>query len=171
MSNVLPTQEQKSVWTIHRTRFIFLGSIVFSILACIQLLTLSPSYVLLMLNRPEASALTAKGSKAIERIDAAKTAALIATLLPVTNATTSPMEAIAKGLEGKPDDIIVNQITYSGDPNHPTIKLVGTVPSRESINAFKRQLEAKGIYKSVYVPVEDLIGTSGNQFNVTLVSN
>jgi hypothetical protein len=168
MSNVLPVKEQKHVWAGQRQRFITLGSVAFSILAIVALLTLSPSYVLLMLNRPES--LDSKlRDDAADRTEAAKTQTLIATLLPVARATSSPMDAISEALLGRPSDITINRMTYT-DGKQKTIVLGGTAPSREGINALRKGLEAKGIYESVTVPVGDLIGATGNQFTITLVT-
>ena len=172
MSNVLPVKEQKRVWATFRQRFISLGARTFSIIALIAIVTLAPSYILLMLNHPESSAVKAQGTEKNDNADAAKTQSLIATLLPSVAATTSPMDAIARALGGKPDTVSVTRISYAGgDAKQKTIVLAGAAQSREDINSLRKELEAKGIYKSVSVPVGDLIGASGNQFTVTLVTN
>ena len=171
MSNVLPMKEQKRLWATFRTRFIFLASIALSILALIQLLTLSPSYVLLAFNHPPSDSPATQSANTGDRTDAAKTQSLITTLFPVVAATTSAMEVIAKVLEQKPTGISVNRISYNADTSQRTIILEGEAQSREGIYALKKELEAKGIFKSVVVPVGDLIGAAGNQFTVTLVTN
>jgi hypothetical protein len=172
MSNVLPVQEQKRVWAAYRQRFISLGAQTFSILALIAIVTLAPSYVLLVLNHPESSVAKAQGTDKNDNTEAAKTQLLIATLLPTVAGTTSPMEVIAQALDGKPENISVTRISYAnGDSKQKTIILGGVAQSREDINALRKELEAKGIYKSVNVPVGDLIGATGNQFTVTLVTN
>lgn len=171
MSNVLPVPEQKRVWATYRQRFISLISIALSILAVIAVVTLSPSYLLLALNHPESSDVKVQGDTATESADAAKTQTLITTLLPIALATSSPVELIAAALDGRPDGVVVNRISYSGDSKQKTIVIYGSALSRENINSLRKELEAKGLYKSVSVPVGDLIGASGNQFTITLVTN
>ena len=134
------------------------------------LVTLAPSYVLLMLHKPaESSVLIAQG-KVDDRAEAGKAQVLIGQMLPMLSGTTTPMEAVQEALAGKPDGVSVTRISWSGDATGWTINLGGTALNREGINALKKELEAKGIYKSVQVPVSDLVGVSGNQFNVTLVA-
>ncbi len=172
MSNVLPVKEQKRVWASYRQRFIALASRTLSVLALIVLATLAPSYILLMLNQPQSPVVKSQSAEADERAEATKTQTLIASLLPTVVATSSAMEIISRTLEGRPDGISINRITYSaGDGKQKTIVIGGVAQSRESINALRKGLEAKGIYKSVSVPVGDLIGATGNQFTVTLVTN
>jgi hypothetical protein len=171
MSNVLPIQEQKRVWAIYRQRFISLGAGTLSILAVIAIATLSPSYLLLFLNHPESPILKAKVTDKAESDEAGKTQVLISALLPTVAATSSVMEVIEQALEGKPDGVMVNRISYSADAKQKTIVIGGTALSRDGINALRKELEAKGIYKSVSVPVGDLIGASGNQFTITLITN
>ncbi|MDP3645703.1 MAG: hypothetical protein Q8R25_01315 [bacterium] len=172
MSNVLPIQEQKRVWIFYRTRFIFVGAIALSILALFALILLVPSYIFLAHNRPITD--PARGasaeSRTTERTEAFKVQALISQLQPLVATTTSAMGFIVRALDGKPAGIVVDQISYRAEQDQNTITLGGSSQSRDGINVFRKVLEAKGIYQSVSVPVRDLIGVTGKQFTVTLVT-
>lgn len=171
MSNVLPVQEQKRVWATYRQRFISLASIALSVLAIIALMTLAPSYLLLMLNQPQSSTVKAQTSDKDDSAQASKTQTLIASLLPMVGATTSAMDVISEALDGRPDGVAINRISYTADAKQKTIVLGGIAQTREDINTLRKELDAKGEYKSVSVPVGDLIGSTGNQFTVTLITN
>ena len=173
MSNVLPTHEQKRVWKFYRTRFIFLGSVTLGIIAIIALAALSPSYIMLYLNRPitdDVGKNSLQKSAAQDHAEASKAQVLVTQLLPFVGATTSVMDTLSQALDGKPAGIVIGQITYSSDANGGTITLRGNSKTREQIDTFRKELTAKGIYKSVIIPVGDLVGASGNQFTVTLIT-
>lgn len=160
------------MWVFYRTRFIFVGSIALGILAIFALAALMPSYISLAQNRPITDSTTkvSANSRATERNEAFKTQALIAQLQPLVATTTSAMDLIVRALDGKPAGVTVDHISYRTDAHQNIITLSGTAQSREGTNAFRKELDAKGIYQSVQVPVGDLIGVTGNQFTVTLVT-
>lgn len=141
------------------------------VLALLALVALVPSYLYLVHNRPilDPAAKASADVRAAERTEAFKIQAQIGVLQSMA-ASTSVMDIVLQAIDGKPTGIVIDHISFKSDAGQNTIVLAGSGLSRENINAFRKELEGKGIYRSVSVPVGDLIGSSGNQFTVTLLT-
>jgi len=169
MSNVIPTGEKKRLWIFYRTRFILISAMSFSMLALIVLVSVVPSYFNLARSMPSTSTGLANDTTSGERADALKAKALIAQILPLVGATTTPMDDVQEALSGKPAGVSINRISYALGDKEATIALGGSAKAREDINSLRKELEAKGVYSIVKIPVSALVGATGNDFTVTLV--
>jgi hypothetical protein len=165
MTNVLPIPAQKSLWAMHRARFLIILSLVMIGLAVLAYVALIPSFVALEANSLTEEELSAQSSTAAESLKAmTKSQALLTAVLPVIAATSSPVRAMEKALSLKPKGAVVNRIRYVGTSK--TIQLGGTA-NRDVLTAYRTALEADGTFKTVSVPVAALVGASG-QFSITL---
>ena len=66
MTNILPIPAQKSLWAMHRARFLIVISLVFIGLAGIALLALIPSFAALEANTLSPEEVSAQGSSVVE---------------------------------------------------------------------------------------------------------
>ncbi len=169
MSNLLPDDAKKEIWSMYRARFTVAGSYIAILAALLCALSLLPSYLALHADAGAGATSSTSSNKATDTDHAAIVAvqSIVASLSPIVAATTSPAAAIAEALSLRPSGITVDHITYSGgDPG--TIMLVGSAATREAINGYRQALSADPHFKSVSVPVGDLAGAPGGRFSLTL---
>lgn len=168
MTNVLPPERQRDVWGTYRARFIFAGSAFGLALALLAYLSLLPSYLAL---RADERAVPPSGpgpGSSRDQADITRAQGLLAALKPAVDATTTPSEVLQSAIAHRPRGILVDHITYASPG---TIVVSGVAQSRESISEYKKALLADPRFKSVSVPVGDLVGAEGGRFSITLSGN
>lgn len=167
MSNILPTVSKKAMWRAYRLRFVTAGSFVVLVCAAIAALALSPSFLALRMvdMQPQGSAPTS-GSFAADRSTVARTQGLVSVLAPLM-ATSTPSSAILAVLSLRPHGISITGLSLTrGSPG--TLVLTGVSSGNTVLDAYQRTLRTSGTFSSVSVPVNDLVGTGGGRFTMTL---
>ncbi len=164
MSNVLPPEAKRHLWSEYRARFILVGSLLAILTALLGILALLPTYLTLHseVTMQEGSGLD-DASRAQDRLTMGETQSLIALLAPSVTATTTPANVIARILELRPKGVLVDHITYSGG----TFLLAGSSGVRDGVGLYRTALDAEPIFTTVSVPVGDLVGASG-RFSMTI---
>lgn len=165
MTNILPLEAQKKVWSMYRSRFLITASLVSLALSTLAALVLVPSFLALELAAPPISDAVAH-SRENTPTDIAiisRTQALAGALSPILAATSSPSQRIREALSAKPQGVSVTHITYTSQPS--MITLSGTA-SRDTISAFRDTLAKDPLFTNVSVPVDSLIGAS-NSFTMS----
>lgn len=170
MTNVLPQEDRVRMWVYYRTRFIKAGSTALVSLALLSLVSIAPSYILLIVNKPLVKGADGPsvGNGADHKKDVQKAHALIGDLSPVFGTASSSIQLIEKTLAMRPEGILVNRISYRFSDVETTLVLDGTTSERGQVETLRRVFEDSGLFASVVIPVSDLIGAGGNQFTVTL---
>ena len=168
MSNVLPVPAQKSLWAMHRARFIIVLSLMLLSLAVFFGVALIPSFAALEINTLSADEVNAQGSGAAESLKSMmKSQALLTVVAPVISSTSSPSSALMKAIAVRPAGVTITQMRYIGASK--SIQLGGKA-TREQLTAYRTALETEGTFTTVSVPVAALVGSSG-QFSITLQGN
>jgi hypothetical protein len=169
MSNILPQEAQKAVWSMHRARFIVAGSAVAVIAAAISAAALAPSYLTLAVGQGFSPASGGSGSASdqADRDAIIHTQAILGTLAPLVSATTTPTDAVSVTLALRSAGVSVNHITYASG----SMIVSGTAAAREAIDAYRQALGADPHFTNASVPVGDLAGAPGGSFTITLSGN
>lgn len=168
MSNILPHEAKKAVWSMYRARFMIAGSLIALLVAGLSALSLLPSY--LALHAADSTQETATASSLASDDDRAALASLksmMAALSPIVSATTTPTSAISYALTLKPPTISIDHISYTTGQ----ILLAGSTATREAIGGFRQTLSLDPHFKGVSIPVGDLTGAPGARFSLTLSGN
>jgi Tfp pilus assembly protein PilN len=126
-----------------------------------------PSYLALHADESALSPALASGMGVHDQADILRAQSLLATLAPLTLATTTPSQVVAEALALRPKGVSVDHITYTSG----SVILDGTAASREGVNAYKKALGADARFTSVSVPLSDLTGAQGGHFSLTLLGN
>ena len=168
MSNILPREAKKAVWSMYRIRFAVVGSFVALSAAGLCALSLLPSYLALHAGGATNSASSTPQSVAngADRAAIQSIQTMLKVLAPLT-ATSTPTSVITQALSLRPSGVVVDHVTYSGGVSG-TVMLVGSTATREAINAYKQALSADPRWKTVSVPIGDLTGEPGARFSITL---
>jgi hypothetical protein len=170
MSNVLPQEVQRAVWSTYRARFIIAGSLVVIIAAALAALALLPSFLALRSVPVPSVNAAPTAPNASDRDQINRTQSLLAELTPLVSATTSPVDIVSRALALRPSGVTVDHITYTS--GHPSvIMLVGSAAAPSEIDAFRAALAAEPRFTSVSVPVNDLVGAGGGRFSITISGN
>ncbi len=165
MTNVLPLPAQKSLWSIHRARFLTVLSLVLIGVSVLAYVALLPSFVALQSNTLTDEEISAQGNSASDNLKSMqKSQALLTAVKPIIYATTTPTLAMEKVVALRPKGAIVSRIRYIGSSGN--IQIAG-VANRETLTAYRTALENDGMFTTVSVPVAALVGASG-QFSITL---
>ncbi len=165
MTNVLPLPAQKSLWGMHRARFLIVLSLVLIVLAVLAFVALLPSFVALESNTLSAAELDKQGVSAADSLKSMqKSQLLLTTVSPLIYSTSTPTAAMTKIIELRPKGATIQKIRYSGSSR--TIQVAGSA-NREALTAYRTALESDGMFTTVSVPVGALVGSSG-QFSITL---
>ena len=155
---------------MYHVRFVIAGSLVGLAISVLSALTLLPSYLALHSGEGFSSADTTAVSRGTDKMDRdaiIRTQLVLAKLLPLTHATTTPTEAISRALSLRSQGITVDHITYTaGNPG--TLMIVGQANLREAVSAYRQALNVDPQWKSVSIPVGDLAGAPGATFSMTL---
>lgn len=170
MSNILPHEAKKAVWSMYRVRFIIAGSLMALLAAGLCALSLLPSYLALHAADIASAASSTTPPKVATDADRAAIVslrALLTSLSPLIAGTTSPSTVITQALSLRPSTILIDHITYAGG-NPGTIIIAGSAATREAINGYRQVLSADSHWKSVSIPIGDLTGEPGARFSLTL---
>lgn len=171
MSNLLPQEARSRVLRITRTRFIFLGALVFSLTAIIAILAIMPAFLsitLPLLNTPEITVGEEQTkSRETDRENASRTRTLLASLAPFAVERFPVSVVIARVYELRPPDVTIEKITYDVGTKG-SITITGVSDSRESVNDFRAALVDEGTFEGVSVPVAALVGALSGNFTITL---
>lgn len=165
MTNVLPHDTQQEVWSMYRARLILAGSAVALAVSLLAILTLLPSYLALHADESAITEPASGGGGSHDQADIIRAQSLLSILTPLADTATTSSEVVQSALKLRPRGVVVDRIAYTSGG---TIVLGGSASSREGINAYKNALLADPHFKSVSVPVGDLVGSSGGRFSVTL---
>lgn len=165
MSNLLPIEDQKKIWAMYRSRFIFVTALVMLVLAVVGFTALIPGYVALTLAAPSAESVSVnrEGSDPIAMVRAQ---ALINNLAPIFSATSSPTDVMLSVIEQRPTGVRIDRISYMKGQ----VTLGGT-GSRETVTAYRTALTSDTRFSSVAVPVAALVGSEGNRFSMTITGS
>ncbi len=165
MTNVLPLPAQRSLWNIHRARFLIVLSLVLIGLSVLAYVALLPSFVALESNTLSDAEISAQGNSVTQSLKSMQgSQALLTAVSPVIYATSSPSLAIEKAIALRPKGATVSRIRYISSSR--SIQIAG-VANREALTAYRTALENDGMFTTVSVPVAALVGASG-QFSITL---
>lgn len=158
------------MWIFYRTRFMIAGSIGLILVAIIALVSIAPSYILLIVNRPQIHEVESQKvtDTTDDRAVAQKTKALLSDLAPILEEDYLPTELIEKALAVKPQGILIDRIRYASGDGLPSIVIAGTTNVRGQAEQLRKALEGTQLFERVSIPVGDLVGANGNQFTVTL---
>lgn len=169
MANVLPLEVKKKILQRLRSRYVLLLALTLILSALIASLALTPSLIFVQVAQESlrSAADEIRASVAEDQAIQVRTLALLDTLTPLVNATTSPSKFVAAALGVRPQGLSITSITYAGGPRG-TLVLSGTSKNRQAVNAYRDALEADGHFASVAVPVAALVGTQEGRFTVTL---
>lgn len=173
MTNLLPPEELREVRHFYRTRFLTVGSFVATICAIIALIALMPSYLVLRFDSSsvEASSPEFFSNTALDQDEFRTTQDRLKQLAPIVHATSSLIDTVMRAIDARPKGILIDHISFSaGNRGTPTIDIAGVSGKREAINAYYETLKSDTAFKSVAIPVEDLVGTNDGIFTITLVS-
>jgi hypothetical protein len=167
MSNLLPQQFQKQLWAGYRARFVTVGSMLFICVAIITALALLPSYIILITNYPRQTISKDQQQKNdTDLIDLATAQILVIQYGPMMSDKPTT-EVVIDILQLRPAGVKVDKIAYTAG-TVATLVVSGAATSRESINMYREAIVATGRFKSVTIPVGDLIGVKGGRFTVTI---
>lgn len=167
MSNLLPDSYQKKLLQQLRGRFIFVASVLLIAAALISAIALLPGFIVLYITIPEKPAPSASAQQnQLELADMSTTQILVQHYYPIVNATSTTQVLLA-ALDVRIKSIHVDHIEYvAGAP--AIFILSGIADNRAAINAYREALIKSNNFKSVTVPVGDLIGSQGGRFKITL---
>lgn len=168
MTNVLPPEGLHARRKETRARFVLVGSLVLIVCAAIAMLALLPSYAIV---RTGASEKSAQGGVAdeVEKNEIVRTRLLLSGLLPVASSTVSLLEVLDQAIRARPSGIFINNIIYKRDP--ASLILFGSASSRERIKAYRDALAKNAYFKNASVPIQDLTGSDGGRFTLTLTGS
>ena len=167
MSNVLTPEAKHAVWRTYRARFILTASLVAILCALLSLLALLPTYLALYAGSAPAGDDSGNPADAADRTAITQTRSLLGILTPLTNSSTTPSSIVERALALRPPGVRVNRISYdAGDPS--TLVISGTSLARDGVGAYRAALAKDQGFKSVSVPVSDLIGAQDGHFALTI---
>lgn len=167
MSNVLPQDGQKKIWTMYRSRFVLVTSIMLLALAAFAAAALIPTAVAVISTESaaEMSQDDAIENEAALAIDYAQ--ALIQELGPRLSATSSPLETVIFALQARPGGVRVNRINYVAGEEEYRITFLGSAV-REDVSAYRDALTRSGRFSGVAVPVGALVGANDGNFSIVM---
>lgn len=148
-----------------RSRFVLTTALVLLLGATIATASLIPAFISVRLaiqGLPESTPLSQTAQEDQEKNTRAL--ALVAALSPITNATSTPSEALTAALTAKPAGVSITSMTYSAGK----LVLAGGSGNRQAVNAYREALEADATFSSVTVPVAALVGSQDGRFTITL---
>jgi len=169
MSNVLPPASLREVRRMNTERLLLVGSLLLIVCAAIAFLVLVPSYAIVRAESdlPEVSHESISIADKAERDDIFRAQLLVRDLWPIASSSTPILEVLNEVLRERPVDVVVRRINYErGNPG--TIILSGSAPSREKIQAYQGALARNPSIKSANVPLQNLAGSDGGHFTLTL---
>lgn len=171
MSNVLPPDVQKEIWSSHRANFILVGSLVLFVGAFLALLTLLPSIIATGIFDGGAGAsknvLLTEIQAEEERNEILRARMLVTQFSPLASSTALTFEALTAALKARPKGALVQEIQYTqGDKGK--IILSGTAADRTAISAYRTALDEVPYFESISVPVGAFAGAEGGRFSITL---
>ena len=170
MTNLLPPEELQNVRNFYRARFLTVGSFVATACALIALIALVPSFLIVWIDSSSQRVVpVVSANRELDQTEYRKTQDRIKQLALVVHATSSSMQIVMRAVNARPKGISIDRISYStGKGGAPLVILAGVSARREAINAYYDTLKSDGTFKNVVIPVEDLVGTNGSRFTVTL---
>ena len=169
MSNLIPDTLHKKIRAEYRARFMLAGSSMAIGAAFFAALALFPSFGVLFITRPAATAqiLQTEESKQ-QSADIARAQTLVTYLAPVATASSSLSNAIISALERRPNGVRVDSIQYVTTVTGVSITMEGVGDGRAQIDKYRSALQADSRFSSVRLPVDDLLGNKGSRFTITL---
>lgn len=138
--------------------------------ALIAYIALVPAYLVVLFDAPPQSALPGTASdRKLDQAEYKKTQDLLKLLAPIVSTTSSPIHIVMRAVGARPKGILIDHVSYSiGKPGTSVVIIEGTSEKREAINTYYDTLKRDAFFKSVVIPVEDLVGTNGSTFILTL---
>ena len=150
-----------------RGRFIFVASVLLIAAAAISALALLPGYIVLYMTIPEKPAVsTAEQQNQLDLADMSTAQMLVQYYAPLIRAT-STTQVLLSVLDARTNSIRIDHVEYvAGTP--AIFILSGVADNRAGINSYREVLIKSNNFKSVTVPVGDLIGSQGGRFKITV---
>jgi hypothetical protein len=168
MTNLLPLKNRQTISREYRARFILAGSFLAISAALFTLLTLSPSFGVLMITRPEAVAQASRAQQSKgENSDIVHAQTLVAHLAPVFAASSSIATAIREALAKRPHGVTIQSIGFTAEEKN-TMVLGGEGENRVVLDTYRTALQADPNFTAVQLPVGDLVSFRGGRFTITL---
>ena len=165
MSNLLPEPSQRKLLQGFRARFVLLGALLGIATAVVSALAIFPAYIMLYTTQPAPPPPVSKQSES-DAVDVATIQLLMQQYAPLVSAT-STSQAIRAAVEAKPKSVRIDHITYSSGATTGLV-INALAANRDAINVYKEALQKNAYFKTVVVPVEDLVGAQGGRFKITL---
>ena len=170
MSNLLPDSYLKQLLRNFRARFILVGSLLSVAAALVSVLALLPGFIMLYSTRPDTVPASQNSEQSKKDAIEAGTIQLLTKQYAPLLSVGSTTNAVFQALSVKPQKIHIDHISYSfGEAS--VLILSGVAENRSAINEYKEALSHGELFKSVSVPVGDLVGALGGKFRITLVGN
>lgn len=170
MSNVLPKDTLKSGWKMFRSRFVLVGALSLIGLATLTVAALLPAYVALhadasdRASKEEVSQNTEAQAARDELIQAQ---ILLTRISPLISSTSSPATLVQSVASLAPAGIVLEQIALTAGATDAMI-VKGTAADRDAINVYRDALAGSGLFRSVNIPVEALVGAAEGKFTIML---
>ena len=167
MTNLLPSDQQRSVWAFYRARFLIAAALVLILFAAVAAISLIPSYLALELASPPAPGSASSTSRATtDGAVLARAQTIIRIVKPLAQNATTTSDIIRGALDARPKGVLVKHIAIqTGDQSQMTIS--GTA-GRDAVSAYHDALQKLPFFTSVSVPVNALVGSDNGAFSITL---
>lgn len=178
MINLIPNQEKKKMVKDFYFRLAFLSVCMLSIAVFIAVLSLLPAYFFS----------NSKNSVANKKLEIQKndpmplfdqeTSTVVqdinTKIIVIENAEKNKFSITEKVINAiflkKNANIKITQISYErGALGAKKVSIVGVAPSREALVSFRRALEGSTAFKSVELPISNLVKDSNIQFFINLI--
>lgn len=171
MANVLPKESKQKILLAQRARFIFAFSSVALAVAFICYFALMPSYLALVFGGAKIETNDkAATSTPPQAVILRETKAMIASLIPVVSATTTPTQILQTIFSSKPPGVTIARINYSS-AKQGTIVLSGSAVRATEIEMFRTALDDSQHFESVSIPVNALVGSNNGAFTITITGD
>lgn len=171
MINLIPPAARKSVVFEYWLRVVSVWLFLFGTGCMIVAVLLLPTYMIVrgqiaLLDGQVTSATdqTATFDAGIASLEAASAAAVLLT----EGASSTPFSTYVKLLEETAgDSVVLHSINFTKDPLGGKIILSGTAATRESLAAFRDNLEAEPLFTDVVLPIDSLLKNRDLMFSLT----
>lgn len=175
MSNLLPKREQTLLKKEYSLRRIIVLLFLFSAVLGISFVLLFPSYILSRVNKTEAAIRLQAAQRTMQTKSGDDISASVrdakdkARALQISQKMHSVYDLV-RLFEKKSEEIKINEMYYNrSEEGVVTLAIKGKAGTRESLTAFRRQLEAQPEFLSINLPISNFAKDRNIEFSVDIV--
>jgi hypothetical protein len=174
MTNLLPLEYIRKNRQQEFARFSIMNAFVFALIVCVGIISLTPSFILVLFQKNDLHAQEEVLQKSIDlhkETENEKMLALFGDRLAVLEAQKDqsiPSVYIENIGSARLDSIRIDTFSYTHGENE-TMLTSGTAGTRADLLAFVEALQRSGVFSEVILPVESLAKNNNVPFSIHLV--